>query len=324
MVTATAAAASGPTGSRERVIVCLPDIPELAFMGELPANVDVVLVGDEPAPLPDLSQVELIVPIPRVRPALLALLDGPPGPLRVIQTPSAGVDWLIGRVPPGVRVCNARGAFDAPLAEWVLGAILAIQRGQIRARDAQARAAWEPFEPDELGGRRVVILGMGSIGNAIAERLRPFGADVVGIGRTRREGMLGPDDLDAALPAADILVSMLPLTSATRGLLDARRLALLPDGALFVNGGRGRTVDTAALLAELETGRLRAALDVTDPEPLPPEHPLWRLPNVLVTPHMAGDSPRSAMRSFQIAGDQVRRYAAGEPLLNEVPRYLLT
>lgn len=292
-------------------------------MGELPASVDVVLVGDEPAPLPDLSEVELIVPLQRVRSALLDLLAGPPGRLRVIQTLSAGVDWLVGKVPEHVTVCNARGIYDAPLAEWVIGAILAMQRGHIRARDAQAKADWAFFEPDELVGRRVVILGMGSIGRAIADRLRPFGVHLTGVGRSARDGVRPLADLDELLPTADILVSMLPLTSETRGVLDARRLALLRDGALFVNAGRGRTVDTAALTRELASGRLRAALDVVHPEPLPRDHPLWSLPNVLITPHMAGDSPTTTVRCFELAGDQVRRFAAGEPLVNQVPRYLL-
>lgn len=306
-----------------RLTVCLPDMPELAHIGELPANVDVVLVREEPQPLPDLAGVDLIVPLMRIRPRLLELLAGPPGRLRVIQTLSAGVDWLVGKVPTHVTVCNARGIYDAPLAEWVIGAILAMQRGHIRARDAQARAEWEFFEPHELQGRRVVILGMGSIGTAIADRLRPFGVEIVGVGRTARDGVRALADLDAILPTTDILVAMLPLTSETAGLLDARRLALLRDGALLVNAGRGRTVDTAALTSELQAGRLRAALDVVDPEPLPADHPLWTLPNVLLTPHMAGDSPSTTTRCFELAGDQIRRFAAGEPLINEVPRYLL-
>ena len=305
------------------VVVGLPDVPERVHMGELPANVDVRLVPREPAPVPSLAEVELIVPDARSRPALLELLGGGAGRLRVIQTTSAGVDWLIGRVPEHVRVCNARGVYDAPLAEWVVGAILAMQRGLVQSRDAQARHEWNALEPAELLGRRVVILGLGSIGSAIADRLRPFGVEVTGVGRTARDGVLGLAELDEVLRDAEILINMLPLTTETRGLLDARRLSLLPDGALVVNGGRGRTIDTAALVAELRTGRIRAALDVTDPEPLPPDHPLWEIPNVLITPHMAGDSPGSTIRSFELAGDQVRRFAAGEPLINEVARYLL-
>jgi phosphoglycerate dehydrogenase-like enzyme len=243
--------------------------------------------------------------------------------LRVIQTTSAGVDWLIGRVPEHVMVCNARGVYDAPLAEWVVGAILAMQRGLMQARDAQGRGAWELIEPPELLGRRVVILGLGSIGTAIADRLRPFGVEVIGVGRTARDGVRGLADLDAVLGDAEILVNILPLTGETGGLLDARRLSLLPDGALVVNAGRGRTIETAALVEELQAGRIRAALDVTDPEPLPPDDPLWKLPNVLVSPHMAGDSPASTIRAFELAGDQIRRFAAGEPLINEVARYLL-
>jgi phosphoglycerate dehydrogenase-like enzyme len=308
---------------RDTVVVSLPDIPERVHMGELPANVDVRLVPPEPDPLPDLAEVELIVPFTGSRAALLELLAGGGGRLRVIQTLSAGVDWLVGRVPGHVTVCNAGGVYDAPLAEWVVGAILAMQRGLVRSRDAQAKRQWDGIEPPELLGRRVVILGLGSIGRAIADRLRPFGVEIVGVGRTARDGVRGLADLDEVLRDAEILVDILPLTGETLGLLDARRLGLLPDGALVVNAGRGRTIETAALVAELRSGRIRAALDVTDPEPLPPDHPLWELPNVLITPHMAGDSPGSTIRAFELAGDQVRRFAAGEPLVNEVARYLL-
>jgi phosphoglycerate dehydrogenase-like enzyme len=226
-------------------------------------------------------------------------------------------------VPEHVIVCNARGVYDVPLAEWVVGSILAVERGLVQSRDAQARHAWEALEPPELAGRRVVILGLGSIGAAIADRLRPFGVEITGVGRTARDGVRGLAELDRVLPHAEILVNILPLTRETDGLLGARRLGLLPDGALVVNAGRGRTIDTGALLHELRAGRIRAALDVTDPEPLLPDHPLWELPNVLITPHMAGDSPASRIRSFELAGEQIRRFAAGEPLRNEVARYLL-
>ncbi len=328
--------ADGREGSRERddvsertrqvhdpVVVCLPDLTERVLMGDFPANVEVLLIPPEPSPLPDLARVDFIVPIGRARQPLFEQLAAP-GRLRVIQTLSAGVDWLVGRVPDEVMVCNARGVYDGPLAEWVIGAILAFQRGLVRARDAQANADWTWFEPDELAGRRIVILGFGSIGTALAERLRPFGVEIVGVSRTRRDGVLGLADLDGVLPGAGIIVNLLPLTSETTGFLDVRRLGLLPDGALLVNAGRGRTVETPALVAELERGRLRAALDVTDPEPLPPDHPLWRLPNVLISPHIAGDSSEAAVRAFALAGDQVRRFAARQPLINQVARYLLT
>ena len=305
------------------VVVCLPDVPERIHMGEFPANVDVRLVPPEPEPVPDVAEVDLIVPDERTREPLLELLAGSPVRLRVIQTTSAGVDWLVGRVPEHVKVCNARGVYDAPLAEWVVGAILAMQRGLVQSRDAQARREWDAIEPPELSGRRVVILGLGSIGSAIADRLRPFGVEIIGVGRTARDGVRGLADLDEVLRDAEILVNMLPQTSETTGLLDARRLSLLPDGALVVNAGRGRTIETAALVEELQGGRIRAALDVTDPEPLPPDHPLWGLPNVLISPHMAGDSPGSKIRAFELAGDQIRRFATGEPLINEVARYLL-
>ena len=307
----------------DTVAVCLPDMPELAHIGDLPANVEVRLVSPEPAPLPDLAEVDLVVPLQRIRTALLDALAGPPGRLRVIQTLSAGVDWLAGRVPAHVMVCNARGVYDGPLAEWVVGAILAMQRGLMLARDAQARHEWDEIEPPELAGRRVVILGYGSIGTAIADRLRPFGVDLIGVARTERAGTRGLADLDEVLRDAEILVNILPLTGETTGLLDARRLGLLPDGALVVNAGRGRTVETFALLEELRAGRLRAAVDVHEVEPLPAAHPLWDLPNVLVSPHMAGESPATTIRAFELAGDQVRRFARGEPLINEVARYLL-
>src|SRR5258707_11812233 len=119
------------------------------------------------------------------------------------------------------------------------------------------------------------------------------------------------------------MVICIALTPQTRALIDRPVLAALPAGALVVNVARGPVIDSAALVRELESGRLRAALDVTDPEPLPPDHPLWALPNALVTPHMAGDSPAATIRTFEIAGDQIRRFAAGEPLLNQVERYLL-
>lgn len=305
----------------DRITVCVSDVPERAHLGALPAGVDLVPVPPD-APLPDMALVDVVVSAGRLPRGLREALASP-GRLRLLQTLTAGVDWLIGLVPEGVTVCNARGVYDVPLAEWAVGAILAAQRGLVAARDAQREGRWASLDPRELAGRRVVVLGFGSIGAALVDRLQPFGVEVVGVARTRREGVLGIGDLEAALPRADILVNLLPLSGETAGLLDARRLSLLPDGALLVNAGRGRTVVTDALVAELASGRLRAVLDVTDPEPLPPGHALWSLPNALVSPHVAGDSPEATARAWALAGDQVRRLATGEPLANVVPGHLL-
>src|SRR4051794_31383944 len=155
---------SPETAHQNRVVVCIPDVPERIHMGDVPANVDLRLVRPEPQPVPDLADVDLIVPSERTQAPLLELLATGGGRLRVIQTTSAGVDWLIGHVPDHVIVCNARGVYDAPLAEWVVGAILAMQRGLVTSRDAQARHRWVSIEPGELAGSRVVILGLGSIG----------------------------------------------------------------------------------------------------------------------------------------------------------------
>ncbi|MDQ1247005.1 MAG: hypothetical protein QG597_1374 [Actinomycetota bacterium] len=156
------------------------------------------------------------------------------------------------------------------------------------------------------------------MGQAIGARLAPFDVDLVPVARSSRTGVNGVEELDALLPSADIVVLAVPLTDATRGLLNARRLALLPDDALVVNVARGPVIDTDALLAEVSTGRLRAALDVTDPEPLPADHPLWRAPGVLITPHIGGDTTAFPPRAQALLTAQLRRYCAGEPLVGVV------
>jgi phosphoglycerate dehydrogenase-like enzyme len=141
---------------------------------------------------------------------------------------------------------------------------------------------------------------------------------VTGVARRARDGVHGLDELPALLARTDALVNLLPLTTHTRGLVDAALLGRLPDGALYVNAGRGATTDTGALLAELQDGRLRAVLDVVEPEPLPADHPLWRAPGVVITPHVAGDTPAGDRAAWRLVGEQLARYAAGEPLHNVV------
>ncbi|GAA2464112.1 2-hydroxyacid dehydrogenase [Streptomyces macrosporus] len=246
--------------------------------------------------------------------------------VRVVQTLTAGVDHMepaLPQLPRGALLCNARGVHETSTAELALTLALAALRdipGFVRAQDA---GEWRQGFRPALADRTALIVGYGSIGGAIEERLVPFepGA-VLRVARTARTAPRGPvhalADLPRLLPEADVVFLVTPLTEATRGLVDASFLARMKDGALLVNVARGAVVDTDALLAELEAGRLRAALDVTDPEPLPPGHPLWRAPGVLITPHVGGPSSAFAPRARRLLRAQVRRFAAGEPLENVV------
>jgi phosphoglycerate dehydrogenase-like enzyme len=294
----------------------IPDQPGHEALGELPAGVvcrRFPLQGPLP---PALLDAEFLVPSQRA-PGLCELLPQMTA-LRVLQTLSAGVDWLLPSVSPGVRICDASGARDAAVAEWVLAAILSSTKLLGELRDRQRERRWDWSEPGDLAGSTVMILGYGSIGSAVEARLAPFEVDLVRVARRARPGVHAVDELPELLGLADVLVVLLPLTPATNRLLDADLLARLPPGALLVNAARGAILDTSALLELLRSGHLRAALDVTDPEPLPPDHPLWDTPGVLITPHLAGDSPMAERSAFALVGDQVRRYIRGEPLANVV------
>ena len=245
-------------------------------------------------------------------------LDALPA-LRLVQTRSAGVDWIIGQIPDGVTLCDAAGARDAAMAEWVVAAILADYKCARTYVELLAEHRWEHIDDLlDVSGARVLILGFGAIGRAVEERLTAFGTSFVRVARTGRDGVRPVTDLPSLLPDADVIINLLPLTDGTRGLLGAEMLSLMHDGALFVNAGRGATVDTAALVDELRTGRIRAVLDVVDPEPLPADHPLWTLPSVLLSPHSAGDTIGAERAAWRLAWEQLHRYAAGEPLLNVV------
>jgi phosphoglycerate dehydrogenase-like enzyme len=234
--------------------------------------------------------------------------------VRVVQALSAGTDWIEDRMPPWATLCNARGMRDAAMVEWVVGALLGDAYGQF----ASARERrWSEVRPRELQGATVLVVGFGSIGRALAQRLEPFGVTVIGVARHEREGVRAVDDLPAVIGQADAVVLLTPLTPETRGLFDAAMLARMRNGALLVNAGRGPVVDTGALVAELEAGRLRAVLDVVDPEPLPDNHPLWDLA-LAITPHNAGDTAAADERAVRFAAEQLVRFASGEELENIV------
>ena len=204
------------------------------------------------------------------------------------------------------------------MKQEVAGAMLAYLRDFPAFARAQARREWAYRATGELAGKRVLILGAGSIGEAVAGRLAAFDVEVVRVARTARVGVHPVGELPGLLPTADVVVVIVPLTPDTTGMVDAAFLAAMPDGALLVNAARGPVVDTAALTAEVVSGRLGLATDVTDPEPLPSDHPLWTLDNVLITPHVAASVTGLLPRAYRLVGDQVRRYAAGQPLVNVV------
>ena len=286
-------------------------------MGGLPAGMraDVWTGGPElPA---SADEVEVVIPPFPVQSPHLSLLAELPK-LRLVQLQSAGAEKVIPFVPPGVTLATARGAHDASVAEWVISVILADLHYLPRFVLAQREGRWDFTLTGELSGKTVLILGHGSIGEAVARRLAGFDVTVLGVARRSRPGVGTMADLPDLLPRAGIVVVLVPVTPSTEGMVDAKFLAQLPDGALVVNAARGAIVDTGALLTELQSGRLRAALDVTDPEPLPAGHPLWSAPGLLLTPHVGGASGKPMARSLAVAKAQLVRYAAGEPLLNVV------
>ena len=243
--------------------------------------------------------------------------------LRLVQVLSAGVDSVVGRLPDGVVLANGAGVHEASTAELALGLVLSSLRGIDEAVRDQAQGRWRPVARTSLADRRVLVLGVGRIGDAVADRLAPFEVELTRVATTARDDERGHvhsvDELPALLPGAEVVVLVLPLTEATRGLVDAAFLDALPTGALLVNVGRGAVVDTDALVAAVRDRRVRAALDVVDPEPLPPEHPLWGLDGVIITPHVGGGASAMRPRATALLRTQLRRLADGGEPVNVVP-----
>jgi phosphoglycerate dehydrogenase-like enzyme len=298
--------------SSSEPLVWLPFEPEV--LGEVPEGLRYQHV--DPEDLPDTGdEVELYVLPYRFRPADGEVLATLPN-LKVVQTMSAGVEHIQRFVPEGVLLCNGRGIHDTSTAELALTLILASLRGVPEFVRAQDRSEWKPELRPSLADKQVLIVGYGQIGEAIEARVLPFEAEVVRVARSARDGVHAIDELPELLPEADVVVLIVPGTDATKGLFDATMLGHLKDGALLVNMSRGPVVDTAALLAELESERIHAALDVVDPEPLPADHPLWQAPHLLIAPHVGGNSTAMEPRAHKLIREQLHRFAAGEPLAN--------
>ncbi len=300
----------------ERVSALLPDdVPARLVSWDLhgepdgaaPAELDIVVTPfhtTSPTPNPGYAGIaDLAAALPRATSA------------RLVQLPSVGAEGVAELVPPRAVLANAAGAMEGQTAELAVTLLLS------SLRDLPGFAAsapeWRNRTTPGLLGQHVVLLGYGGIGRRIASRLDGFEARVTRVARTARraddgEEVIGTDALIRHLADAAALVCSLPLSPDTRGLIDAEVLSALPDGAVVVNVGRGPVVDTAALLAELESGRLRAALDVTDPEPLPADHPLWRAPHTIITPHVGGNSAAMPVLLHRLVADQIARVARGE------------
>ncbi len=261
------------------------------------------------------AEVEFYVLPYQVGPGQGSVLASMPR-LRVVQTLTAGVDHVRGDVPDGVLLCNGRGIHNASTAELALTLTLASLRGIPGFVDDQHAGRWNQGWRTSLADKTVLILGYGDIGRDVERRLVPFEVDVLRVARTARDGVHALADLPDLLPAADVVILILPGTSETWGLVDAAFLDSMKEGALLVNVARGSVVVTDDLVAALEAGRVRAALDVTDPEPLPADHPLWRAPHVLVTPHVGGATPAMWPRAYRLVREQLGRFAAGAPLEN--------
>ena len=313
-----------------------------------PATLAAELLSDFPPeveliPLPDkLDQdIDIAVWIPDPYPARAIRLWPRLQGVRLVLSLMAGTEWIPGAIGTHVTICNAHGAHNISTAEWTVASILAmlkyfpfyieVQRaGQWKRRfqasahyaaiTGDARPLYPPVLLEELTGKTVLLVGYGAIGKEIERMIAPFHVDLLRVARGARTEpeVHAVIELDSLLPQAEIVILILPFTAESRGLIGPRQLALMPQGALLVNAARGPIVDTNALVEALNAGRIRAALDVTDPEPLPDGHPLWSCPNLLLTPQVAGSSPQFAPRSLRTAAGELRRYINGEPMHNVV------
>ena len=291
-------------------------------LGPIPAGVDLDFYRADGDALPGtIAEVAFyVLPYMKGAGVLEKAADMPK--LQVVQTLTAGYDEFLPWLPAAATLCNATGLHDTSTAELAVALALASGRHLDSYARAQSTGSWRQIWGRSLADQHVLIIGYGHIGQAIERRLQGF--EVASITRVARHGRLGPpqvhpvDDLHRLLPRAEVTFLIAPSTPETEHLIGARELALLPDQALLVNVARGKLVDTSALLAELSTGRIRAALDVTDPEPLPADHPLWRQPGVLISPHVGGASSAFGPRADRLIASQLARFAAGEPLAHVV------
>jgi phosphoglycerate dehydrogenase-like enzyme len=299
---------------KSELIVLVPDeVGERALAaleGVRPVRYD-ESAGPEGLP-PESAEAEVLIPGFLSQDAAAAMIQACPK-VRLVQLLSAGAEKFVGHLPKGVALSDCRGAHGGVTAEWVLAVVLAVVREIPAFVRNQLSGTWDQHVTDTLTGKHVLLVGAGDLAEQTARRLAPFDVgSVTRVGTRAREGVHGVDELPDLLPEAGVVVLLVPLTDATRGLVDAGFLARMADGAILVNAARGPVVDTDALLAELQAGRLRAAVDVTDPEPLPADHPLWSAPGLLLTPHVGGSVPGHLERAYRVVVTQLEAVLAGQ------------
>ena len=313
-----------------------PATIDAKLLRDFPEEIELIPVSDK---MDHDAEIDVWIPDPYQPRALRAWphLHG----VKLVLSMLAGTEWIPGTVGPHVTICNARGAHNASTAEWTVAAIFAMLKYFPLYLDIQRAGVWKrrfeasehfakitgdpnhvypPVLGEELTGKTVLLVGYGEIGKEIERMLEPFNVDLLRVARTARSRpeVHAVSELDSLLLRAEIVILILPSTAESRHLIGKRQFALMPQGALLVNAARGPIVDTDALIEALNAGRIRAALDVTDPEPLPEGHPLWRCPNLLITPHVAGSTPQFSPRALRTAAEELRRYMKGEPLHNVV------
>ena len=238
--------------------------------------------------------------------------------LKILQVPNAGYDDAIEYLRPGMTLCNGKSIHNDSTAELAVGLTIASLRGFPDFIRNQDKSDWVSGTFKSINDRKIGIVGFGSIGTTIAKMLAGFAVEVVGFTQSGRDNTIAISDLDKHLPSLDVVILILPLTKESKHLFDARRLALMKDGALLVNVARGGVVATDALIKELNSGRITAALDVTDPEPLPKDHPLWRAKGVLISPHVGGNTTAFESRARRLIESQLNLLAENKPLNNVI------
>ncbi len=291
------------------ITVLVPDEQGESALAGVEGLEVVRFAGD--APLPAAAErAEVLIPGFLVAADPAAFLSRLPR-LRLVQLLTAGAEDWIGRVPDHVMLSVARGAHGGSTAEWALATLLAVYRDLIAFERDRVTRTWVRRPTETLQDKRVLVIGAGDLGTQLRRRLEACDAHVTLVGTTAREGVHGMAETPDLLGEHDAVVLMVPLTPATTGMVDAAFLSRMRDGAVLVNAARGKVVDTDALVAELAAGRLRAALDVAEPEPLPADHPLWTVPGLLLTPHVAASVHEYQRRGYEVAAAEIARFAAG-------------